>query len=165
MIEPAVAFGHGLSYATFSWGSPRGPETIDAADAGNVVVEVDVTNTSDRDGVEVVQIYVEPQASLLHRPVRELKGFAKVSVPAGETVTARVQLDDRAFAYFDPGDQVFDELAGMMPVPAEAGQHRTEPGWYTEEGVYRVVTARSAIDLENHLDVTIRGEHREPLQS
>ena len=164
VIEPAVAFGHGLSYATFSWGSPRCPQTVAAADAGTVTVEVDVTNTSDRDGVEVVQIYVEPQQSLLHRPVRELKGFAKVSVPAGETVTARVQLDDRAFAYFDPGDQVFDELAGMMPVPAEAGEHRSEPGWYTEEGVYRVVAARSAIDHEDHLDVTVRGEHREPLQ-
>ena len=164
-IEPAVAFGHGLSYATFSWGSPRGPETVDPAAGGEVVVEVDITNTSDRDGVEVVQLYVEPPASVLHRPVRELKGFAKVAVPAGETVTARIVLDDRAFAYFDPGDPGFDELAGMMPVPAESGERRAESGWYTEAGVYRLVVARSAIDLEDHLDVTVVGEHREPLRS
>lgn len=164
VIEPAVPFGHGLSYATFSWGSPRGPETVDASAAPDVVVEVDITNTSDRDGVEVVQIYVEPPPSILHRPVRELKGFAKVVVPAGETVTAAVALDDRAFSYFDPGDQIFDELAGMMPVPAASGPRRTDPGWYTEPGVYRLVVARSARDHEDHLDVTVTGEHREPLR-
>ncbi len=165
-IEPAVAFGHGLSYATFAWGSPRGPETVAAHAATEVVIEVDVTNTSDRAGVEVVQVYVEaPSHSLLHRPVRELKGFAKVEVAAGATVTARIPLDDRAFAYFDPGDPVFDELAGMMPVPAEAGRRHTEPGWYTEAGVYRLVVARSAIDHEDHLDITVTGDdHREPLR-
>jgi len=69
LIEPAVPFGHGLSYATFFWGPARGPVTASTALAEPVVVEVDVTNTSDRAGSEVVQVYVEPPASRLHRPV------------------------------------------------------------------------------------------------
>ncbi len=126
------------------------------------MVEVDVTNTSDRAGVEVVQVYVEPPPAVLHRPVRELKGFAKVEVDPGETVTARVELDDRAFAYFDPGDPGHEELAGLMPVPAERGVRRTEPGWYTESGTYRLVVARSAVDPEDHAEVEVVGEHHEP---
>ncbi len=143
-VEPAVHFGHGLSYATFDWASPRGPTTADTAVLKPVVVEVDVTNTSDRAGSEVVQVYVEPPPSRLHRPVRELKGFAKLHLKAGQTGTALVALDQRAFAYFDPGDQ------GRGP--------HGPPGWVVEPGTYRLVTARSAGVHEGFLDVTLGGK-------
>lgn len=163
-IEPAVAFGHGLSYATFTWGEPTVSGGSGTAVDEPVVVEVEVTNTSDRAGTEVVQIYVEPPASVLHRPVRELKGFAKLRLGPGETATARVALDARSFAYFDPGDADFDQLAAMMPVPAGAGDRRSEPGWYIEPGTYRVVLGRSAVDLVAGVDVQLDGEeHRLPL--
>ncbi len=176
-IEPAVAFGHGMSYATFEWSEPRMAETAptalgevspatagapgDASDTDGaevVTVEVDVTNTSDRAGVDVVQIYIEPPESVVHRPVRELKGFAKVAVAPGATETAKIVLDRRAFAYFDPGDQVFEELAAGMPVPAALGKRHTGPGWYVEPGEYRVVVARSSQDFAHTATITLEGE-------
>lgn len=149
-IDPAVPFGHGLSYASFDWGSARlagdSPTAVDVP----IRVEVDITNTSDRDGGEVVQVYVEPPASIVHRPVRELKGFAKVQVAAGATVTAQIELDRRAFAYFDPGDQVFDSLGDAGPVPAGGSVRHVEPGWHVEPGAYRIVVARSSAE---HVEV------------
>ncbi len=157
-IEPAVPFGHGLSYATFSWGEPRAPATAPTALADPVVVEVDVTNTSARAGTEVVQLYVEPPPSLLHRPVRELKGFARLQLDAGATATARIELDRRAFAYFDPGDPGFGGLAALLAVPAAQGRRRTEPGWYVEPGAYRLVLARSVADPARVLTVVLEGD-------
>lgn len=158
-IAPRVAFGHGLSYATFEWSTIRvlaAPESSDVS--APVVVEVDVTNTSDRAGVDVVQLYIEPPASTpLQRPVRELKAFAKVQIGAGETATARLELDRRSFAYFDPGDPDFKTLAENGPVPAKGEQRRqVEAGWYVEPGIYRLVVARSAIDHVSHLDLKLR---------
>lgn len=158
-IAPAVAFGHGLSYATFDWGEGRAPQQ-QATDfsAGTVTVDVDVTNTSSRAGSEVVQVYVEPPPSLVHRPLRELKGFAKLTLEPGEQGTAQIELDRRAFAYFDPGDQVFDALGDVGPVPAGESPRHTEPGWYVEPGVYRLVLARSAVDIVESLDIELTGD-------
>jgi len=84
-IAPRVPFGHGLSYATFEWSTIRVLAASNESDvSAPIVVEVDVTNTSDRPGVEVVQLYVEPPSTTpVQRPVRELKAFAKVHVDPG----------------------------------------------------------------------------------
>ncbi len=156
-IEPAVPFGHGLSYATFAWGEVRAPAEASTELPEAVVVEVDVTNTSDRAGVEVVQLYIEPPPSLLRRPPRELKGFAKLHLDAGATGTASIELDRRAFAYFDPADPGFGAVAALAPVPAARGRRRTEPGWYVEPGPYRLVLARSSADPGMELRLVLHG--------
>ena len=154
-IEPAVPLGHGLSYATFEWSEPRvsGGGDIDMADP--VVVEVDVANTSDRPGSDVVQVYVAPPPSMLHRPVRELKGFAKVHLAPGESTTARIVLNRRAFAYYDPGDQSPQGLDIGSPVPAGESDKRSDAGWYVDPGPYTIWTARSSADLVHSVEVQL----------
>jgi len=157
-IEPAVPFGHGLSYANFEWGTPHvsGAETTDVTTP--VTVEIDIENTSNRTGTEVVQLYIEPPPSVLHRPVRELKGYAKIEVGAGETRTAKIELDYRSFAYYDPGDQFYTTLADNSPVPRERGKRHTEPGWYVSPGTYRLVIARSATNHHTVVECTLEGD-------
>ena len=156
-IDPAVPFGHGLSYATFAWDNARvsGPDSTSFD--SDVLVEVDVTNTSERAGSDVVQVYVEPPKSLLHRPIRELKGFTKVKLGPGETATVQIPLDRRAFTYFDPGDQFFGSIPDTSPVPREKGERHSDPGWYVTEGTYRLVVARSSVDHVASVDHTLVG--------
>jgi beta-glucosidase len=101
-IEPRFPFGHGLSYTSFEYG----PATVDhdIIDAGTVTVSVPVTNSGGRTGAEVVQVYVADLASRLVRPPQELKGFAKVMVEPGETKTVTIELNERAFSYWDPAE-------------------------------------------------------------
>ncbi len=157
-IPPAVPFGFGLSYATFEWSAPRvsGASTTSVDEA--VVVEVDVTNTSTRPGSDVVQLYVEPSKALVQRPVRELKGFGKVHLDPGETKSVRIVLRRRAFAYYDPGDQFFDNAPPAGPVPAAGQARHSTPGWYIEPSTYRLVVARSSADHVCHVDWELTGE-------
>ena len=154
-IEPAVPFGHGLSYATFEWSAPRVSGGGDTDVTDPVIVEVDVVNTGDRSGSDVVQVYVEPPPSLLHRPVRELKGFAKVHLAPGERTTARIVLGRRAFAYYDPGDQTPKGLDSMSPVPAGESEKRTDTGWYVDPGTYTVWIARSSANLVHPAEISL----------
>ena len=83
---PLFPFGHGLSYASFTYADP----VLDATSVGTegtVTVSVDVTNTGDRDAEEVVQLYLHQRHGRASRPVRELKGFERVAVGAGQTRT------------------------------------------------------------------------------
>ena len=107
-------FGYGLSYSTFEYGN------ISAAVEGqSVKVSFDVKNTSKVDGKEVCEVYVSDRESSVARPVKELKGFEKILVKAGETKRVTVTLDSEAFAFWDvrshsfvvePGE--FDILVG-----------------------------------------------------
>src|SRR5437879_3390281 len=101
-IAPRHPFGHGLGYTTFAFGEPRLSSSTFTA-GGSLTVSVPVTNTGARRGAEVVQCYVAPAATRLARPPQELKAFAKVALDPGETTTIDLVLDDRAFAYWDPG--------------------------------------------------------------
>jgi beta-glucosidase len=123
-------FGHGLGYATFDLGAVRA-SSPDAE--GTVVVEVPVTNTSDRAGATVVQVYVSPPASPVVRPARELKGFAKLALAAGESAVARILLSARAFAYWD-----------------QPGQ-----GWQVAAGEYRIAVGLSSADIRGEASVSI----------
>lgn len=105
---PAYPFGFGLGYTTWSFDAI---EVTDAASgdvgaSGDVVVEVTVTNTGDRAGKHVVQLYAERADSEVERPVRWLVGFAVVRAEAGETVVASVPVAARRFAHWDGGWQV-----------------------------------------------------------
>ncbi|MBW2270191.1 MAG: glycoside hydrolase family 3 C-terminal domain-containing protein [Deltaproteobacteria bacterium] len=154
-IAPAVPFGHGLSYTQFRIGSPEAPATLVAG--GPLRLEVDLANEGDRTGSEVVQVYVEPVAPRLPRPIRELKGFAKVSLAPGEATRVTIELPPRAFAYYDIGDSTLADLQSGMPVPAEGGHaRREEAGWYVDPGEYRIFVGRSSAELgEAHvLEIT-----------
>jgi beta-glucosidase len=142
-------FGHGLSYATFELGAPR--LSADAFSPGDTLtVSVDVTNTSDRRGAEVVQLYVEPPPSELVRPPRELRAFAKVHLDPDETTTVMLDLGDRAFACWDPGDPSWESLlprAALSPLIRSEEQRRTTGGWRIDPGTYVLRVGGSSADL------------------
>lgn len=121
-IEPLFPFGYGLSYTTFGYSAPK--VTGDA-------VSVDVTNTGSREGAEVVELYVEPLQPRVERPLKELKGFTKVSLKPGETKTVTISLSDRSFAHYDP----------------------KRASWVADPGEYRVVLGSSSRDVRQSVSV------------
>jgi beta-glucosidase len=125
-------FGYGLSYTTFSYSNAKvSAKTF--KDADGVTVTVDITNTGNFAGKEIVQVYVHDQKSGLVRPEKELKGFAKVELQPGETKSVSIELDFRAFAYYHP----------------EYKQ------WITEDGDFDLLIAASATDIRQTLTVTL----------
>ncbi|WP_417352279.1 beta-glucosidase BglX [Flavobacterium alkalisoli] len=97
---PLFAFGHGLSYTTFKYGSVKlDKKTYAKGEA--VKVSVEVTNTGDYDGKEVVQLYIRDIAASLSRPVKELKGFELVPLKKGETKTVTFTLTDKELGFFN----------------------------------------------------------------
>jgi beta-glucosidase len=108
--EPLYPFGFGLSYSRFTYANPR----VSASSlplSGSVEVSVDVTNAGPRDGQEVAQLYIRQPVASLSRPVRELKGFQKVMLKAGETRTLRFRLE-----------------AGKLGAHDEQGRYQVDPG-------------------------------------
>jgi beta-glucosidase len=99
-LKPLFPFGFGLSYTTFAYKNLTVSPQSGPSDQP-VTLTFDVTNTGARPGAEVVQVYVGDQHASVPRPVKELKGFAKVQLNPGETKQVKVTLDRRAFAYYD----------------------------------------------------------------
>lgn len=133
-VAPLFPFGHGLSYTTFEYG----PASLDHAEitaGGTVAVTVPVTNTGDRSGSDVIQVYVRDRSGVVPRPVRELRGFAKVHLAAGESATVTVTLGERAFAFFDV----------------------TSGRWQIPNGEYDIEIGRSSAVIEQSLPVTVTG--------
>ncbi len=101
--DVAFPFGYGLSYTTFALSELHvavGGSVADNTLAATLTVTV--TNTGGVDGAEVVQVYVADVESSQARPVRELKGFTKVFLPAGASQQVTIELDQRAFAFWSP---------------------------------------------------------------
>jgi beta-glucosidase len=110
--EPLFPFGYGLSYTTFSYSEPR----VDPAritPEGRTTVSVDVTNTGDRAGDEVVQLYIRDRVSEVTRPIQQLRGFQRVTLAPGETRTVTFELGPDELSYH-----------GMEM------QRVVEPGWF-----------------------------------
>ena len=97
--HPLFPFGFGLSYTTFSFANLQLPATTSAG--STVTVSFDVTNTGSVAGADVAQLYVSDPSAKASRPERELKGFEKVRLAAGETKHLTLNLDARAFSYWD----------------------------------------------------------------
>jgi len=97
---PAFPFGFGLSYTTFAYRNLQLDSTPIPAN-GSIQVGVDVTNTGQVGGAEVVQLYVGCEGSRVERPLKELKGFARVELAAGESRRVQIPLAARQLAYYD----------------------------------------------------------------
>ena len=97
--HPLYPFGFGLSYTSFKFANLKTPAT--ASSGSTVTVSFDVTNTGSVAGAEVAQLYVSDPSAKATRPERELKGFAKVRLASGETKHVSLDLDARAFSYWD----------------------------------------------------------------
>jgi beta-glucosidase len=98
--EPLYPFGFGLSYTTFAYSNLK-TSVASLAAKGSVDVSVDVKNTGTRAGDEVVQLYVKHVGSAVERPAKELRGFQRVMIPAGETKTVTLTLPASRLAYWD----------------------------------------------------------------
>lgn len=157
-------FGFGLGYTTFDIGPPvLSVDTVTARSLAHhpVRVSVAVTNTGTRTGSEVVQVYVAPPPGPLARPAQELKGFAKVTLAPGERGEVTIDLDDRAFAAYEPGqpdyaalEPVIGDVAWMIgggrPLP-----RRRAPGWVIEPGTYEIRVGRSCADITGVVPLVI----------
>ena len=97
---PLYPFGYGLSYTNFRYSNPRVSKSRLAA-ASALTVNVDVENTGNREGDEVVQLYVRYPKSKVERPQLELKGFRRVTLKAGEKKTVEIPLKASSLAYWD----------------------------------------------------------------
>ena len=99
-IAPEFPFGHGLSYSQFNYADMRVSSASMSGDKP-LTVSVNITNTSHVDGAEVVQLYLRDVDSSVPRPIKELKGFNKVWLKAGETQTAQFTLTQRDLSFWD----------------------------------------------------------------
>ena len=122
--QPLYPFGHGLSYTSFSYANLK--TTAESAGPNDtVMVSMDVTNSGKRAGDEVVQMYVEHVGSAVERPIRDLRGYRRLTLAPGETKTVRFSLPVSSLAYWD-----------------EAG-HR----WVVEADQVRIRVGASSADL------------------
>jgi beta-glucosidase len=121
--DPLYPFGYGLSYTKFQYGKPQ-LSTTSLTPGGKLVVNVDVKNVGNRDGEEVVQLYVRDLVGSTNRPVKQLKGFCKVAIKKGETRHLKFQLTPRDLAFY----------RADMSYGAEAGQFKLWVGPSSAEG-------------------------------
>jgi beta-glucosidase len=98
--EPVYPFGYGLSYTSFMYSNVK-LDKPSMTQAETLTVSVDVTNTGKYDGAEVVQLYIRDWVGSVTRPVKELKGFKKVMIKAGETQTVTFQLTKEELSFYN----------------------------------------------------------------
>ena len=135
--EVAYPFGHGLSYTTFGYGAASAVETRTGAE-----VRVTVTNTGDRAGREVVQVYLSRSSSRVRRAPRELKAFTVVDLAPGESASVVLPIGAADLAYWD----------------TELGR------WLVEPGDYTVAVGASSRDLRSTTTLALTGDDvRRPL--
>ncbi len=127
-IEPLFPFGYGLSYTKFEYSNLKLVH-----DGDKVVASFDIKNTGKLDGSEIAQLYVRDVESSVERPVKELKGFAKVSLKPGETKNIEITLNKNAFEFFNP---------------------KTE-SWTLEPGAFEIIVGSSSKDIHLRQSVTL----------
>jgi beta-glucosidase len=123
-VEPQFAFGHGITYTTFDYGTPSISAGV-LPENGKLIVSVPVTNTGNFAGKEIVQLYIHDVKSRLPRPEKELAAFVKVSLTPGETKMVELPIDRHAVGYYDPNLS----------------------SWIAEEGAFVALVAASTTDI------------------
>ncbi len=104
-------FGHGLSYTSFEYGNAKASKASMTAD-GTMKVSVDVRNVGACDGAEVVQLYISDPVASVDRPAKELKGFEKVFLKAGEKKTVTFEIDAEALSFYDMSKSAWNAEPG-----------------------------------------------------
>ncbi|MGA2622854.1 MAG: glycoside hydrolase family 3 C-terminal domain-containing protein [Bacteroidota bacterium] len=123
-IEPMFPFGFGLSYTSFKYDNLKlSADRIGKKDG--LKVAFDVTNTGTREGAEVAQLYIHDDKSSEPRPIKELKGFAKVSLKPGESKTIELAIDESALSFFSS----------------------KKSKWIAEPGVFEIMVGSSSKDI------------------
>ena len=125
-VKPLFAFGHGLSYTTFEYGQAMTDKKEMAMDEV-LTITVPVTNTGNREGAEVVQLYISDLKSSLPRPIKELKGFQKIKLAPGETKEVTFTIAKDALSFYDDAQQA----------------------WIAEPGKFEAIVAASATDIKS----------------
>jgi beta-glucosidase len=105
--EPLFPFGYGLTYTTFSYGTPKYSSKEMTAD-GSITVSVEVTNTGDYDAYEVVQMYIRDAVASSIRPMKELKGFEKVFIKKGETKTVEFTITADQLSFWKESEKMLE---------------------------------------------------------
>ncbi len=137
----AFPFGYGLSYTSYAYSNLR-IDKPEITENDTVTVSVDVTNTGDIEGKEIVQLYVRDLTGAARRPLRELKGYEKVSLKPGETKTVNFVLDYRSFAWYHTGIK----------------------DWYAASGDYEILIGASSRDLRLSGNVRLTTQKLLPLK-
>ena len=132
-IEPLFAFGHGLSYTQFSYGEAK-LDKSSMNENGTVRLTVKVTNTGDREGAEVVQLYIADKESSLPRPEKELKDFQKVLLAPGQSKDVTFTIGADALKFYDPA----------------------LPGWKAEKGEFEALVGSASDDIRTRAAFTLK---------
>ncbi len=140
-MQVLFPFGYGLSYTSFEY-SNLTLSSDEIRDTKTLTVSCDITNTGDREGMEIVQLYVRDKESSVPRPVKELKGFEKVSLKPGETRRVVFNLDKRAFAYYETA--ISD--------------------WFVEYGEFEILIGASSRDIRLSKPVYVNTDAKLPVQ-
>ncbi|MGE6355114.1 glycoside hydrolase family 3 C-terminal domain-containing protein [Flavobacterium sp. NPDC079362] len=131
--KPLFSFGHGLSYTTFEYGKVTADKKQMAA-GDQITFSVKVKNTGSREGSEVVQLYISDLKSSLPRPIKELKGFEKIALKAGEEKTVTFTVDKTALSFFD--DKKHD--------------------WVAEPGAFEAIVGASSTDIKSKVGFSLK---------
>ena len=138
-MDGMFRLGHGVSYTTYDCANLT-TDKDQMKDTDVMTVSVDVTNTGNMAGKEVVQLYVADKESTVIRPLKELRGFEKVELAPGETKTVTFTLDKRAFAYYSVKLQ----------------------DWHVETGAFDIMIGRSSRDIVLTKEVTVESTVKIP---
>lgn len=133
-IKPLFAFGHGLSYTSFDYGKITLDKKV-MKSTDSMTVTIPITNTGDREGAEVTQLYIKDIESSLPRPLKELKGFKKVKLSPGETVEVDFTIGKELLSFYNP--------------------ERHE--WVTEAGKFQILIGTASDDIRS--SATFQIEH------
>ncbi|WP_211194921.1 beta-glucosidase family protein [Halorhabdus amylolytica] len=128
-VKPEYPFGHGLSYTDFEYTDV----SVKSGDSPEATVEVTVENVGEREGRDVVQVYVGPEDPATPRPPKELAAFESVALEAGGQTTVELEIESRAFAYYDEDDGA----------------------WTVPDGEYTIFVGRSARNVLAEASVTV----------